>query len=80
MTRIHWRDYDVIVSLEGPVSDYVDEVPVGTVAFEWPIPARPKSGAADTDEVYRAMYQEISTRLQDLMETMRGLTEDDHHG
>jgi phosphate transport system protein len=80
LDKIHWRDYDVIVSLEGPVSDYVAEVPVGTVAFEWPIPERPAPGAADAGDVYRAMYQEISTRLHDLMEMMRGLTEDDHHG
>ncbi len=78
--KIHWRNYDVIVSLEGPVSDYVKDVPVGTVAFEWPVTARPESGDPSAAETYRAMYQEISTRLHDLMETMRGLMEDDHHG
>jgi hypothetical protein len=80
LDRIHWRDYDVIVSLEGPLSDYVGDVPVGTVAFEWPVPARPGPGDPNAAETYRAMYHEISTRLHDLMDTMRGLTEDDHHG
>lgn len=79
LASIHWRDYDVIVSLEGSLSDYVSEVPVGTVAFEWPIPARPEASAPDASERYRAMYQEIGARLKDLMETMRGLTEDDYH-
>jgi len=76
---IHWRDYDVIISLEGPVSEYVAEVPVGTVAFEWPIPARPDSADPDAHDRYRAMYREISSRLHDLMETMRGRTEEDRH-
>jgi phosphate transport system protein len=80
LSSIHWRDYDVIVSLEGPVSEYVDDVPVGTVAFEWPIPARPAPGDPNAADTYRAMYQEISTRLHDLVDTMRGLMEDDHHG
>lgn len=80
LSTIHWRDYDVIVSLEGPASDYVADVPVGTVAFEWPVPARPQPSDANAGEKYRAIYNDISMRLHDLMETMRGLMEDDHHG
>ncbi len=80
LKSIHWRDFDVIVSLEGPLSDYLAEPPVGTVAFEWPVPARPEPKDPDAVERFRQMYQEISVRLHDLMETMRGLTDDDHRG
>ena len=75
---VSWRDYDVIVSLEGKVGDYVPEVPVGTVAFDWPVSPLPKGSDVDGGEAaYRAAYEEVAGRLRVLIETMRGLDEDD---
>ncbi|MDX1430299.1 MAG: hypothetical protein R3282_08430, partial [Rhodothermales bacterium] len=74
---VSWRDYDVIVSLEGKVGDYVPEVPVGTVAFDWPVSPLPKGSDGDGGEAaYRAAYEEVAGRLRGLIETMRGLEED----
>ena len=78
LSEISWRDYDVIVCLEGKLSEYLSEVPVGTVAFEWPIPALPVEG--DLDERrngFRDVYEEVVNRLRELIETMRGLGEED---
>jgi phosphate transport system protein len=82
LDSINWRDYDVLVCLDGPVSTFVKVVPVGTVAFEWPIVDPSAQGDAHPgSERLREMYREIADRLEDLMETMRGgLAEDDHHG
>lgn len=81
LDAIRWKDFDVIISLEGPVSDYVSEVPVSSVAFAWPLPERPAPETSEESlERYRGMYQAIGSRLHDLLETMRGLEEEASHG
>lgn len=79
LESISWRDYDVIVALEGKVSEYVSEVPVGSVAFDWPVAALPTGGDGDDNlkAAYRAVYEDIAGRLQALIETMRGLEDDE---
>jgi len=63
--------YDVIVSLEGPVSDYLPQQPFRTVFLEWDVGQAPQD-AARADEQYLAMYREITARVRDLMETLCG--------
>lgn len=63
--------YDIIVSLNGPVSDYFPSQPFRTVFLEWDVGPAPSS-SAETDEHYIAIYRETTARLRDLMETLRG--------
>ncbi len=66
-------DYDVIVSLDGRVSEYLPGQPFRTVFLEWDVGAVPEdSGKSDAQEIYVPMYREISARVRDLMETLRG--------
>ena len=69
-----WADFRVIVSLEGPISDYLSEVPFRTVALEWEIPGPPPKGASP--EEAKARYEEsmklVAVEVQKLMEMLRG--------
>lgn len=68
LTRQELMDFHVLVSLDGPVSDYVDEIPFHTVALEWPLPDTGNSAAANWEETYRL----LTGHIQQLMETLRG--------
>jgi hypothetical protein len=69
-----WSEFDVIVSLEGPVRKYVESVPFRTIALEWQVPSRPaeKAGDEDARARFEEIYQDIAARIRDLMETLRG--------
>jgi len=61
----------VVVSLQGPVSDYFPTLPFHTAALEWDIPdidAVPPGGDNDMENLYR----EIALRINDLMFILRG--------
>ncbi len=65
--------YDVVVSLQGPVDTYLSQQPFRTVFLDWDVGTPPEGlGEAETEERYLDMYREISTRVRDLMETLRG--------
>ena len=65
--------YDVIVSLEGPVSEYLPGQPFRTVFLEWDVGSLPEgAGEADAEKSYLPIYREVSARVRDLMETLRG--------
>ena len=69
-----WSDFHVIVSLEGPVSRYTEEVPFRSVALEWKVPSRP--GERDSQDEVKAKFEEtyraIANEVGQLMETLRG--------
>lgn len=63
----------VIVSLEGSVRSYIDEVPFHTVALEWDAGPAPKGlDETQTRQRFEEMYREISLQIRDLMEVLRG--------
>ena len=65
--------HHVIISLEGPVSDYFENIPFHTTPFAWEV--GPISDSGDAEEVSRQFeeaYREIALRVRDLMETLRG--------
>lgn len=65
--------YDVVVSLEGPIGSYLPKQPFRTVFLEWDVGVPPEGlGEAQVVERYTEMYREISARIRDLMETLRG--------
>ncbi len=63
--------YDVVISLDGPVSDYLPAQPFRTVFLEWDAGTAPKD-PGDDGSGYVAMYREITANMRDLMETLRG--------
>lgn len=64
-------DLHVIVSLEGPVTDYIEEVPFHTVDLEWQLPAPPVEGEGQ-DEDWEEIYRLLLLHIRELMETLRG--------
>ena len=61
-------EYHVIVSLEGPVADYVDDLPFHTVTLDWDVAQRSADGKVDFDELYR----NLTVQVRSLMEQLRG--------
>ena len=64
------KDFHVIVSLEGPVTGYLKEIPFHTITLEWDVGEAPCAGgeAARLEK----MHRELSLRVRDLMERLRG--------
>ena len=63
--------YDVIVSLDGPMDDYLPHQPFRTVFLEWDVGQWPEDPEG-AEEHYHTMYREITARVRDLMETLCG--------
>ena len=65
--------YDVVVSLQGPVSAYLPKQPFRTVFLDWDVGVPPEElGETETQERYTELYREITARVRDLIETLRG--------
>ncbi len=65
--------YDIVVSLQGEVGDYLPQQPFRTVFLDWDVGSPPEGlGEAESNERYLEMYREIVARVRDLMETLRG--------
>ncbi len=65
--------FNVIISLQGPVSGYISALPFNVVALEWQGP--PVVLTASGEEKHRAfkeMFVYLSEKIHDLMEIMRG--------
>lgn len=65
------EEFHVIVSLRGPASKYVDEVPFHTVDLEWDLPLPPPDGS-DENVDWEEIYQRLLMDTRQLMETLRG--------
>lgn len=66
-------EFNVIVSLQGPVSTYISALPFNVVALEWQGP--PVAATASEEEKHRAfkeLFVYLSEKIHDLMEIMRG--------
>ena len=59
--------YQIIVSLQGPVKSYVEQIPFHTVALEWEV-SRAAGGPPDL----RTLSREIALRVSNLMGVLRG--------
>lgn len=69
MTPLELASQHIIVSLQGPVSTYLEHVPFHTTPLEWDAgPAPGKDDAARLEELYR----DLAVHVRDLMETLRG--------
>ncbi|MDR3630827.1 MAG: PhoU domain-containing protein [Desulfocapsaceae bacterium] len=62
-------EFNVIIGLQGPVSDYISAVPFNVVVLEWQILAGP---GADKQQQFKEMFGLLSAKISDLLEIMRG--------
>ena len=62
-----WARFDVLVALDGQISDYLAQVPFHTVALTW------RPGEAGTVE---NAYRDLSIAIGELVDTMRARPED----
>jgi phosphate transport system protein len=68
LTRQH-----VIVSLQGPVASYFDQVPFHTTPLEWDIaPAPAQDDSAAVEAWLEEIYRDMAVQIRDLMELLRG--------
>jgi protein-tyrosine-phosphatase len=61
-------EYHVIVSLQGPIGDYIEQVPFHTATLEWDVGEAGSGGRWD----YEAAHRAVSVHLRQLMEQLRG--------
>ena len=65
---IELAEFHVVISLQGPVSNYLKDVPFHTATLEWDVAQSPDDASLDYEAVYRA----LSVELRQLMERLRG--------
>ena len=63
----------VVVSLDGPFERYANSVPFHTSVLEWDLGEWPEGLEGDAlDSRLQELYREISLRVQELVDTLRG--------
>ena len=73
LTPLELSAQHVIVSLEGPVSNYFEGVPFHTTPLEWDVGTAPGGGdAAENNRQLEELYREVALQVRDLMEILRG--------
>jgi phosphate transport system protein len=73
MTPLELTTQHVIVSLQGPVKSYFEQIPFHTTPLEWDIAPPPAGG--DTVEIEKwldEIYHDLGVHIRELMETFRG--------
>ncbi len=63
--------HHVIVSLRGPISTYLEEVPFHTTPLQWEVAEAPADQAA-FEGWLEEVYRDLATRIRQLMEQLRG--------
>lgn len=72
LTHAELVDKHVIVSLQGPVQSYIQQLPFHTTALEWKVESVPTGSFGEQPEQWEALYRDIATRIRDLIEILRG--------
>ena len=73
ITPLELTTQHVIVSLQGPVSNYFEQIPFHTTPLEWDVgPIPDNSDPAEARRRLEEVYREIALQVRDLMETLRG--------
>jgi phosphate transport system regulatory protein PhoU len=66
-------EFNVIVSLHGPVSSYISALPFNAVALEWhAVPVSNKASKDEKQKAFKELFRFLSGKIYDLMEIMRG--------
>ncbi len=61
-----WKDYDVVISLDGPVEEHVSDRPFRTILLSWDLAVN------DDSPDFEDAYRDLSNRIFSLMDIMRG--------
>jgi len=72
MTPMELTTQHVIVSLQGPVKNYFDEVPFHTTPLEWDVGPAPEHADEAGIKRLEELYRDTAVLVRDLMETLRG--------
>lgn len=65
--------YDIVISLDGPVTSYFSAQPFRTVLLEWDVGQLPESlDKAETVNRYHDIYRELTVQVRNLTETLHG--------
>ena len=72
MTPLQLTTQHVIVSLQGPVKSYLDQIPFHTTPLEWDVGPAPESGDAAGVQRLEELYRDMAVQIRDLMEILRG--------
>ena len=65
--------FDVIISLQGPVRDYMAMIPFHASAFEWKIAAPLEKGNdEEVNERLEEIYRDLMPKLEELVDTLAG--------
>jgi protein-tyrosine-phosphatase len=62
----------VIVSLQGPVKSYFDQVPFHTTPLAWDVGPAPESTDEAGSKRLEELYRDTAVQVRDLMEALRG--------
>lgn len=73
LTQHELAEKHVIVSLEGPVRDYIPLLPFHTTPVVWEIDTPPAAERGSLSQAQlESVYRQIATEVQDLIHTLRG--------
>lgn len=63
----------LVISLQGKVADHLPKMPFHTTAMEWDVGVQDlQPGQAPNEEQLKTMYRELSSRISELMQLLRG--------
>ena len=68
MGPLELAEFHIVVSLQGPVANYLKDVPFHTATLEWDVAQSPDDAALDYEAVYRA----LTVELRQLVERLHG--------
>jgi protein-tyrosine-phosphatase len=72
LTPLELASNHLIISLQGPVKSYFDQIPFHTTPLEWDVGPAPQGGDADGSKRLEELYRDIAVQVRDLMEILRG--------
>jgi phosphate transport system protein len=72
MTPLQLSTQHVIVSLQGPVKSYFEQIPFHTTPLEWDVGPAPENGDEAGNKRLEEIYRDTAVQVRDLMETLRG--------
>ena len=72
MTPLQLTTQHVIVSLQGPVKSYFEQIPFHTTPLEWDVGPAPERGDEAGIKRLEEIYRDTAIQVRDLMEALRG--------
>ena len=72
-TEHELAELHLVVSLQGPVGDYLPQLPFHTSGIEWDVNAATlQTGQSPDEESLKTIYRELGSQISELMHTLRG--------